>query len=225
VNKLVMMGAMGSGKSTQAGLLATAYDLVRIGVGDIFRWHVASHTKLGARVRRAVNEGALVSDEVVEQVVRQRLDEHDWNYGFVLDGFPRDRRQAEFLLESCDLDGVVHVDIPDAVVLMRVMSRRLCVSCGLDYNLILHRPAIAHVCDVCGGRLMTRPGDSAEALELRLGEYHARTRPVVELFRSRGLVVDVDGVRSPEEVQRAIRTALMLPDPPVSRAAERALVS
>jgi adenylate kinase len=214
MNKYIFMGAQGSGKSTQAAMLANAYDLVHISVGEIFRWNIEHHTKLGARVRRAVTAGELVPDEVVEDVVRHRLDRHDWNYGFVLDGFPRNRTQAEFFLETYDVDGVVLIDIPDAVVLMRVMSRRLCEKCGLDYNLILHRPAVAHVCDICGGRLATRADDGPEALRKRLRDYHRATRPILDLFRTNGLVIEVDGVKPPPDVQRDIRAHLMLPDPP-----------
>jgi adenylate kinase len=217
MNKYVIMGSLGSGKSTQAGLLARGYDLVHINVGEIFRWNIQNHTKLGARVRRVVADGKLVSDALVEDVVRTRLDNHDWNYGFVLDGFPRNRAQAEFLLESYHIDRVVHVDIPDAVVLMRIMSRRLCAACGLDYNLILHRPEVAHVCDICGGRLITRPEDNAEALRRRLHDYHTATEPILDLFTARGLRIDVDGVRSPADVQHEIRAQLMLSDPPCVR--------
>ncbi len=220
MNKYVVMGALGSGKSTQAGLLARAYDFVHISVGDIFRWNIQRHTKLGARVRRVVSAGQLVSDEVVEEVVRQRLSQHDWNYGFVLDGFPRNRAQAEFFLESYNVDGVVLLDIPDAVVLMRVTSRRLCSGCGLDYNLILHRPEVAHVCDICGGRLTTRSDDTPEAMRLRLADYHEKTRPVIELFRNHGLLVEVDGVKAPDEVQKQIRAQLALPDPPRTKGLE-----
>jgi adenylate kinase len=219
MNKFIVCGALGSGKSTQALRLARGYDLVHIGVGDIFRWNIQNHTKLGARVRRLVDAGELVPDDVVDEVVRERLERHDWNYGFVLDGFPRNRMQAEFLLESYDIDAVVIVDIPDAVVLMRIMSRRLCSTCRLDYNLILHRPMVPHVCDICGGRLVTRPEDGADALRGRLRDYHTKTRPMFELFRNRGLVVEVDGVKPPDEVQREIRSGLMLCDPPVPRAA------
>jgi adenylate kinase len=222
MNKFVIMGALGSGKSTQASLLAGAYDLVHIDVGAIFRWSIQHHTKLGARARRTIAAGHLVSDDIVEEVVRTRLDRHDWNYGFALDGFPRNRSQAEFLLESYDVDGVVLVDIPDAVVLMRIMSRRLCAACGLDYNLFLHRPEIPNVCDICGGPLSTRPEDGAEALQVRLREYHAVTRSMLDLFRTRGLLREVDGVKPPEEVQRQIRAELLLADPPLGRGARLA---
>jgi adenylate kinase len=222
MNKYVVMGAQGSGKSTQAGQLARAYGFVHISVGDILRWNIQSHTKLGGRIRRTVAEGQLVPDEVVEEVIRHRLGQHDWNYGFVLDGFPRNRSQAEFLIENYDVDRVVLIDIPDAVVHLRVMSRRLCTGCGLDYNLILHRPAIAHVCDICGGRLTTRADDSPEALSARLRDYHTKTQPVVDLFRARGLLLEVDGVSPPQDVHREIRAQLMLSDPHCSRPLGRA---
>ena len=113
MRKFVIMGVQGSGKGTQARLLADRYDLEHISVGDILRWNVQHHTKLGAHVRRIVDAGQLVDDELVESVVRDRLDVHDWNYGFILDGFPRNVRQAEFFLESYDLDGVIDLDMPD----------------------------------------------------------------------------------------------------------------
>src|SRR5262245_65643045 len=111
MHKYVITGVQGSGKGTQAKLLCEALDLVHISVGDIFRWNIQNHTKLGARVRRLVDAGELVSDEVVDEVVRERLARHDWNYGFVLDGFPRNRMQAEFFLESYDVDAVAVLDI------------------------------------------------------------------------------------------------------------------
>src|SRR5450755_698765 len=153
MRKYVIMGVQGSGKGTQSQLLAADLDLVHISVGDIFRWNVQNHTKLGAQVRRVMAAGELVSDDAVESVVRDRLTQHDWNYGFILDGFPRNRRQAEFFLESYDINGVIQIDVDDEVVLHRVMNRRLCGKCGLDYNLIFHRPASPDRCDVCGGSL------------------------------------------------------------------------
>src|SRR5918911_212340 len=145
-------------------MLKQELDLVHISVGDIFRWNIQSHTKLGARIRRIVAAGALVPDEVVEEVVKSRLEQHDWNYGFVLDGFPRNRPQAEFFLESYDIDGVIHLDLPDDEVRRRVLARRLCSRCGMDYNLIAHRPKEAGRCDVCGGELVAREGDTEGAL-------------------------------------------------------------
>ncbi len=208
MRKYIIMGVQGSGKGTQAKLLAGALDLEHISVGDIFRWNVEHHTKLGAQVRRTVAAGELVGDDLVEKVVRRRLDEHDWNYGFIIDGFPRNRVQARFFLESYDLDAVILLDIPDSLVEQRVLSRRLCSRCGLDYNLISSRPAVPDVCDVCGGRLVPRGDDTAEALRARLRDYHAKTRPVLELFRAKEVVLEVDASRPAADVQAEIRARL-----------------
>lgn len=211
MRKYVVMGVQGSGKGTQGALLATDLDLVTISVGDMFRWHVQHHTKLGAQVRRIVAGGNLVDDDLVETVVRDRLDEHDWNYGFIVDGFPRNRRQGEFFLESYDIDGVIHLDLPDDDVRRRVLARRLCSRCGMDYNLIAHRPKDESVCDVCGGELVARADDTADALEARLRDYHAKTGPVLDLFRRKEFVVTIDARQDKAAVQREIRTQLDLP--------------
>jgi adenylate kinase len=210
MRKYVVMGVQGSGKGTQAHLLCKEYDLVHINVGDIFRWHVQHHTKLGAQVRRAMTAGALIGDDQVEKVVEERLRQHDWNYGFVIDGFPRNGRQAEFLLESYDIDGVIYLDLPDEEVHRRVLNRRLCSRCGMDYNLIADRPEEEGRCDVCGGELVTRPDDTPEALAARLREYHSRTKPVLDIFRRKEYVVAVDARPEVDSVQREIRQKLGL---------------
>jgi adenylate kinase len=211
VRKYVIMGVQGSGKGTQAALLARDFDLTQIGVGDIFRWHVQNHTKLGAQIRRTMARGELVSDEAVEKVVRERLDQHDWNYGFIVDGFPRNRRQAEFFLESYDIDGVIHLDLPDSEVRRRVLARRLCSRCGMDYNLIAHRPKVEGRCDVCGGDLITREDDTEEALAARVKDYHEKTDPVLDLFRRKEYVFTVDARPGKTAVQQAIREQLGFP--------------
>ena len=211
MRKYVIMGVQGSGKGTQAKLLATDLDLAHISVGDIFRWHVQHHTKIGAQVRRTMSAGQLVGDDLVESVVRERLGQHDWNYGFVVDGFPRNRRQAEFFLESYDIDAVIHLDLPDREVRRRVLARRLCSRCGMDYNLIAHRPERQGRCDVCGGALISREDDTEQALAARLDDYHQKTDPVLELFRRKEFVVTVDARDSKADVQRAIRERLDLP--------------
>lgn len=211
MNKYVIMGIQGCGKGTQAKKLATDFDLVHICVGDIFRWNIQHHTKLAARIKRIVNEGRLVTDEVVAEIVHTRLSQHDWNYGFILDGFPRNRKQAEFFLESFDIDVVINISVPDDVVMKRVLSRRLCSVCGLDYNLIHHRPEVANCCDVCGGELISRDDDSEEALRSRLQDFHSKTRPVLELFARKELVVHVDGTGDIDQVQTEIRSKLGLP--------------
>jgi adenylate kinase len=205
------MGVQGSGKGTQATMLAGDLDLVHIAVGDIFRWNVQHHTKLGAQVRRTMAAGHLVSDDLVEGVVRDRLAQHDWNYGFIIDGFPRNERQAEFFLESYDIDGVIHLELPDGEVRRRVLARRLCSGCGMDYNLIANSPHEAGKCDVCGSSLVTREDDTEEALGVRLREYHEKTNPVLAIFRRKEYVVSVDATPGREQVQEEIRKELDLP--------------
>jgi adenylate kinase len=206
--KYVIMGIQGCGKGTQAKMLAKEVNATHISVGDIFRWHIQTHTKLAARIQRCTNAGELVPDDTVEEIVRDRLDQHDWNYGFILDGFPRNRRQAEFFLESYDIDAVIQIDLDDQIVLDRVLNRRLCGKCGLDYNLIFHRPANPEVCDVCGGALVSRTDDTREALASRLRDYHGKTAPILELFKRKELVVEVDGSQPMAVVQQEIRNKL-----------------
>jgi adenylate kinase len=208
------MGVQGSGKGTQAKLLADGLDLVHISVGDLFRWHIQSHTKLGAQVRRIVNEGRLVDDDLVEDAVQVRLADHDWNFGFIIDGFPRNSRQAEFFLESYDIDGVINLDLPDSEVKRRVLARRYCEQCGLDYNLIASRPASPDVCDVCGGRLVARDDDTPEALAVRIRAYREDTAPVLRIFERKEYVATIDATESIDTVQAAIRTRFGLPPMP-----------
>jgi adenylate kinase len=208
MHKYVIMGAQGCGKGTQAKRLREAFDIVHISVGDIFRWHIQSHTKLGARIKRLISEGKMVEDETVEEIIRQRLDQHDWNFGFVLDGFPRTKTQAEFFLESYDIDAVIHIDVPDELVYERVLARRLCSQCGLDYNLIHHRPAVKNKCDVCGGKLVIRSDDNEEGLSQRLQDYRTQTEPILELFARKELVIQTDGSGTIEEVGEDIVSQL-----------------
>jgi adenylate kinase len=211
MRKYVIMGIQGSGKGTQAKLLADDLNLEHISVGDLFRWNVQHRTKLGAQVKRIIAAGHLVDDDLVESVVRRRLDDHDWNFGFVVDGFPRNARQAEFFLESYDIDGVIDLHLPDEEVARRVLARRLCSQCGLDYNLIAHRPAVADTCDVCGGALVARADDNPEALAVRLKAYHEQTRPLIEIFQRKEFVGTIDATLPVEEVQVAIRQRFSLP--------------
>ena len=124
MRKYVIMGIQGSGKGTQSQMLAADLDLAHISVGDIFRWHVANHTQMGAQVRRCLAAGKLVGDDLVQSVIQRRLAEHDWNFGFIVDGFPRTVAQAEFFMENYDVDAVIHLDMPDEEVRARVASRR-----------------------------------------------------------------------------------------------------
>lgn len=214
MNQYIIMGPQGSGKGTQAKMLAEFQKLVHIEVGDIFRWNIQVHTKLAARIKRTIEAGDLVPDTIVEQIVRERLDIHDWNYGFILDGFPRNKSQAEFYLESYGIDAVIYIDVPDDVVTQRALARRVCSQCGLDYNLIHHRPEVAGVCDVCGGTLTARDDDNEDALRQRLHNFAKQTLPARDLFERKGLVLTVDGQRTPEQVQTAIREGLGLASTP-----------
>jgi adenylate kinase len=216
MRKYVIMGVQGSGKGTQSEMLAADLDLVHISVGDIFRWNVSNHTKMGAQVQRVMAAGELVGDDLAESVVQRRLTEHDWNFGFLIDGFPRNRRQAEFFLESYDIDAVIYLDLPDSEVRRRVLNRRLCAKCGMDYNLIANSPAVPGQCDSCGGELIQREDDTEEALAVRLREYHEKTDPVLDLFRRKEYVIPVDARQPKEVVQEEIRKKLGLPPLPPS---------
>jgi adenylate kinase len=210
VRKYVIMGIQGSGKGTQAQLLAADFDLVHISVGDIFRWNVEQHTKLGAQVRRIMAAGELIDDELVEAIVRQRLQDHDWNYGFIIDGFPRNARQAEFFLESYDIDAVILLELADEEVQARVFSRRICAGCGLDYNVVGRHPDESEICATCGGKLVMREDDNPEALAARLRDYHQKTQPIIELFERKEVVLHTDATREIAVIQDEIRSRLGL---------------
>jgi len=210
MQKYIIMGPQGCGKGTQAKLLAKEFNLTHITVGDIFRWNIQAHTKLAARIKRIADSGNLVPDEIVEQIVRSRLDQHDWNYGFILDGFPRSESQAMFFLESYDVDAVIYIDVPDEVVIHRALARRHCSNCGLDYNLIHHRPEVEGTCDVCGATLAARTDDQEDILAKRLQDFNTHTKPTLAQFEKKELVLHVDGRGSMDEVQDAIRKGLGL---------------
>jgi len=210
VHKYVIMGIQGSGKGTQAQLLAAELDLVHLSVGDVFRWNVEQHTKLGAQVRRIIAAGELGDDALVEAIVRQRLQDHDWNYGFIIDGFPRNVRQAEFFLESYDLDAVILLELADEEVAARVLSRRICAGCGLDYNVIGRRPEESEICATCGGKLVMREDDNPEALAARLRDYHQKTQPIIEVFERKEGVLRIDAEQPIPAVQDEIRRRLGL---------------
>jgi adenylate kinase len=209
MKKYVIMGVQGSGKGTQAKHLAKELDLIHISVGDLFRWHIQSRTKLGAKVKRIVSGGALVPDEIVQQLVTERLDQHDWNHGFILDGFPRNEPQAQFFLERYDIDAVVLIEVPDDVVYERMLARRLCATCGRDYNLLSNAPAKKDACE-CGGKLVQRPDDQPGPIRDRLKDYRTVTQPVIDMFKKKEKVVEVDGTQPVDKVWDEIRKKLGL---------------
>jgi adenylate kinase len=196
MDKIIIIGPQGAGKGTQAQLLCDDYDFAHISIGDTFRWNMRNHTKLAARVTRIMNEGRLVPDEIVEEVVRKRLEEHDWNFGFVLDGFPRTRSQAEYLFENWNLDRAVYLDIPDDVVFERVMARA----------------ALGE-----GSGFTKRADDNPAALRVRLREYHEKTAPLLQLFHEKAMLVTIDASRSIEEVYADVWKSLGLMPPKAKR--------
>ncbi|MCY4535363.1 MAG: nucleoside monophosphate kinase [Bryobacterales bacterium] len=195
MNKYIMIGPQGAGKGTQSTLLSHTFGFVHISIGEIFRWHVDNHTKLGSRVTRITAQGRLVSDEIVEEVVRERLELHDWRHGFVLDGFPRTPSQASYLFENWNLDRAIYLDLHDAAVSHRVMTRAQAGE---------------------GGGFTKRADDNPEALRHRLSEYHLKTQPLLKLFDERELLLRIDAGRSIEEVFDAICAGLGLPRPAAS---------
>ena len=201
MHKFIMIGPQGAGKGTQSKLLAQEFGFVHISVGEIFRWNVSNHTKLGSRVTRITAEGRLVSDEIVENVVRERLELHDWRYGFVLDGFPRTLSQAMYLFENWNLDRAIYLDLDDGVVHQRVSARAQSGE---------------------GGGFTKRADDNPEALRQRLSEYHEKTRPLLKLFEDRGMLLRVDGGKTIPEVYRAIVEGLGLNSGVSIRIRERA---
>ncbi|MGB9602192.1 MAG: adenylate kinase family protein, partial [Limisphaerales bacterium] len=208
----IIMGKNGAGKGTQSSLLCRAYDLVHISVGDILRWNIQNHTKIAAKIIKHIQSGQLVPDEIVFEVVKKRLEEHNWNYGFVLDGFPRNLNQAEFFMESYDIDAVIHIHVSDDVAIKRVLSRRICEHCKLDYNLIYHRPQNPDFCDVCGGRLLPRADDTPNAIREQVYEYNSKTIPIIDYFKQKEIVITVNGDKPIEQVHSEIKRELLKAD-------------
>lgn len=190
MDKYVIFGPQGSGKGTQSKLLCETFGWVHISIGDIFRWHMRHHTKLAARINRIMNQGLLVPDEIVEEVVRNRLEEHDWNWGFVLDGFPRTLPQAEYLFERWNLDAVIYLDVPDEIVQERVMLR---ASEGKGFT--------------------KRFDDTPDVLKVRLREYHDKTKPLIEFYEEKRMLRKVDATKPIKDVFDDILAQLSLPKP------------
>ena len=210
---IVLLGAAGAGKGTQAAKLVEAFGLTHISTGDIFRKNVAEGTDLGVEAKRYMDEGQLVPDSVVIAMVKDRLAQPDCEQGFMLDGFPRTLPQAEALSDALDsmdkqLDAVVSIEVPRDVLMGRLTSRRQCRGCGRIYNAMGEMPASAGVCDTCGGEVYQRDDDTVEAATKRLNDYDAITSQLVPYYSGQGTLYVVDGDRPVDEVFTDVRAAL-----------------
>ena len=210
---IVLLGAAGAGKGTQAAKLVEAYGLTHISTGDIFRKNVAEGTDLGMEAKRYMDAGTLVPDSVVIAMVKDRLSQPDCDRGFMLDGFPRTLPQAEALTGALDsmgkkLDAVVSIEVPRDVLMGRLTSRRQCRSCGRIYNVMGEMPAVAGVCDSCSGEVYQRDDDTIEAATKRLDDYDAITSQLVPYYSAQGLLREIDGDRPVDVVFDDVKTAL-----------------
>jgi adenylate kinase len=207
---LVVLGKQGAGKGTQSQRLAEHYGLAHISTGDILRAAVQAGTPLGREVKSVLDSGRLVTDDLVNQLVDERLKEPDAAKGCVLDGFPRTIGQAEALEQILGEGGVklcVSIDLPDELVLTRLSARRVCQECGTTYQ-DTDVAAISGTCEVCGGDVVQRSDDQPEAIKKRLENFERDTVPLLSFYSSRGLLVTVDGDQSIDEVSAAIEAVL-----------------
>ncbi|MFO7171984.1 MAG: adenylate kinase [Bacillota bacterium] len=208
--RIILLGPPGAGKGTQAATLAREEGVAHISTGDILRQHVREGTPLGKAAREYMDKGLLVPDEIILGLVRDRLAQPDAQRGFIFDGFPRTVVQADGLgqlLEELQmpLQAVVNIVVPESVLVDRAVGRRTCKECGEIYHLRTRPPRRDGVCDRCGGELVHRSDDNPETVRARLAEYHAKTAPLIEYYRSRGLLREVDGTQPVAAVSAAIR--------------------
>jgi len=207
---LVLLGPPGAGKGTQADLLSRNRDIPHISTGDILRSAVDEETELGEEAREHMERGDLVPDEVVIGITRQRLAADDVADGFVLDGFPRTVRQAESLdsIMQQDMDGsldvVINLDVPETELIRRMTGRRICPTCGRNYHLVFNAPRSLGECDECGSDLIQREDDKESVVRQRLQVYQKSSKPLIDYYDDLGLLVNVDGRGSVEQVYEAI---------------------
>jgi adenylate kinase len=210
---VIIMGPQGAGKGTQAAVIAPALSLVHLSTGDLFRQVMAGDSELGREIRRYVDQGALVPDDLTIRMLMERLDqslqEQPKLHGALLDGFPRNLAQAEALSRAMDERGdriaaVIHVDAPRDVLMARLTGRLVCPNCGTTYHREFNPPAKPGICDVCGSELIQRSDDTPEAVTRRLAIYDEQTAPVLAYYRKADLLVDVNGDQPIESVTRAI---------------------
>jgi len=211
--RVVLLGPPGAGKGTQAKWLQERFEACQVSTGDILRKAVAEQTPLGKQAAAYINRGALVPDSLIVDLVAERLKEKDCDKGFVLDGFPRTISQAESLEEILKkmrlaLDCVLSVQVPHRVIVERLAGRRTCKGCGALYHLTLDPPSKEGVCDRCGGELYQRDDDREETITARLKVYEAQTAPLVNYYRERGMLREIDGVGKVDEIRSRVLQAL-----------------
>ena len=203
--RIIMLGAPGAGKGTQAKRIAEKYDIPHISTGDIFRENIKNGTELGNKAKAYMEAGDLVPDELVLELIMDRFEKEDCANGYVLDGFPRTIPQAEALDEALEakgqaIDNVIDVDVPDEHIITRMAGSRTCAHCGAIFHLEHMPPKIEGKCDQCGGHLMMREDDQPETVLARLKTYHEQTQPLKDYYGAKDLVHSVDGTQDREVV-------------------------
>lgn len=211
--RLILLGAPGAGKGTQAEMLTKLYDIPCISTGNIFREHISKNTELGQKAKAYMDEGKLVPDSLVIELVKSRITQDDCKNGMIFDGFPRTIPQAEALdvmLKELNIpiDFVVNVDVADELIIERMAGRTVCPSCGASYHKTNKPSKVSGKCDLCSADLVQREDDKAETVKKRLDVYHEQTEPLIAYYKEQGKVLDIDGVGSVEEVRDRVKTAL-----------------
>ncbi|NLX61423.1 MAG: adenylate kinase [Tissierellia bacterium] len=211
--RLVLLGPPGAGKGTQASAIISKYSIPHISTGDIFRENIKKGTDLGKQVEAYMNKGLLVPDELVVSIVKDRLTKEDCKEGFLLDGFPRTVNQAEALDEelknmNLKLDKVINIKVGKDILIERAIGRRICKNCGATFHIKFNPPKEENVCDKCGGELHQRDDDTVETVEKRIEVYHEQTKPLIDYYDKKGLLLNVDGSKPVEEVFNEIIASL-----------------
>lgn len=207
--KIVMLGAPGAGKGTQAQMLAKKYDIPHVSTGDIFRMNIKNGTELGLEAKKYMDQGLLVPDELTVRILLDRVAKDDCKNGYVLDGFPRTIPQANVLEEALTklgdkIDYAVNVDVPDENIIRRMGGRRACLACGATYHIEHVPPKKEGICDKCGQELVLRDDDKPETVKNRLQVYKEQTQPLIDFYTERGVLHNVDGTKDMNEVFEAI---------------------
>ena len=206
---IMLFGAPGAGKGTQAKFLIEKYGIPQISTGDILRAAIKEGTAMGLEAKKFMDDGKLVPDSTIIGIIKDRLSEDDCKKGFILDGFPRTLAQAEALEVlmkemNIKLDKVISLNVPDELILGRIVGRKVCPVCGASFHIEFNPPKIAGKCDLCGAELITRKDDNAETVTKRLTEYHSQTAPLFDFYQSRGVLVDIDGTKGMEVITKEI---------------------